>query len=141
MRYVSYVTIILTPPNSIPFYYCDLQNLTGHGFCESCTNRLFSTSGKTRCPNCRNFIHQRDGHPVYLQLVDSKLAFATKVIEGFGQMNTDTPVLSLKKASMKLGQVAKGNPEQAIMVSIFLCFLKPILTESYLNLHPNRNPF
>jgi hypothetical protein len=117
-----------------------LQNLTGHGFCESCTNRLFPTSGKTRCPNCRKFIHQRDGHPVYLQLVDSKLVFATKVIEGFGQMNTDTPVLSLKKASMKLGQVAKGNPDQAIVVGIFLCFLKLILTESHLHLIQTGTP-
>jgi Mg2+ and Co2+ transporter CorA len=58
------------------------------------------------------------------------LVFATKVIEGFGQMNTDTPILSLKKASMKLGQVAKENPDQAIVVSAFLCFLKRTLSES-----------
>jgi len=45
-------------------------------------------------------------------------------------MNTDTPVLSLKRASMKLGQVAKENPDQAIVVSAFLCFLKRTLSES-----------
>lgn len=46
----------------------------GHGFCASCTNRLFPTLSlerTARCPNCRKFINQRDGHPVYLEIVDS----------------------------------------------------------------------
>jgi len=58
------------------------------------------------------------------------VVFATNVIEGFDQMNTNTPLLSLKQASMKLGQVAEEIPDQAIVVSAFLCFLKRILTES-----------
>jgi hypothetical protein len=69
------------------------------------------------------------------------VALATKVIEGFGQMNTDTPLLSLKKASMKLGQVSKDNPDRAIVVSTLLYLLKRTLSESHLNLHPNSYPF
>jgi len=117
----TYVTIILTPLNSRnPFQ----QHLTGHGFCEGCTNRLFSSGARTRCPNCRKFINQRDGHPVYLQLIDSGSALATKVTEGFGQMNTDTPLVSLKKASIKLGQVVKGNPDRSTIVSALFYILK-----------------
>lgn len=75
-----------------------------------------------RCPNCRKFISQRDGHPVYLQLVDSKLTFATDLVEGFGQMNADTPLSSLKEASVKLVQVSKENPDlgvNVVSVSLF----------------------
>ena len=52
--------------------------MTGHGFCESCTDQLFPTlENITRCPNCRKSIRQGDGHPVYLELVDSKWAVPT----------------------------------------------------------------
>ena len=34
-----------------------------------------------RCSNCQKFINQCDRHPVYLQLINSKVAFTTKVID------------------------------------------------------------
>jgi len=45
------------------------------------------------------------------------LVVATELIEGFGQMNADTPLL-LKEAIVKLGQVSKENPDRGAMVSV-----------------------
>jgi hypothetical protein len=118
----------------------NVHNLTGHGFCKSCTDLLFPTSKSTAgCPNCREFIRQRDGHPVYLELVDSKLAVATGLIKGFGKMNADTPLSSLKETSVKLEHVSKEIPDH-VVVGVLLFFLKHAL-KSRSNLHSNRHSF
>ncbi|KDR66577.1 hypothetical protein GALMADRAFT_161984 [Galerina marginata CBS 339.88] len=44
--------------------------LLGHGYCIQCSDRLFS-EGNSKCPACRATLRRRDGHPVYLELVDS----------------------------------------------------------------------
>jgi hypothetical protein len=49
------------------------------------------------------------------------LALATELIEGFGQMNADTPLL-LKEAIVKLGQVSKETPDRGSMVSVLPFF-------------------
>jgi len=49
------------------------------------------------------------------------LAVATELIEGFGQMNADTPLL-LKEAIVKLGQVSKENSDRGAMVSYYNFF-------------------
>jgi len=49
------------------------------------------------------------------------LAVAAELIEGFGQMNADTPLL-LKEAVVKLGQVSKENPDRGAMVSVLPVF-------------------
>ena len=69
------------------------------------------------------FIHRFDGHPLYLQLIDSKLGFATNVISSLGEMDINTPLLSLEEVSAKLGQVAEANLDRSIVVSAFLCVL------------------
>ena len=108
------------------FINYNVHNLAGHGFCKSCTNQLFPALERTkRCPNCREFIHQRDGHPVYLQLVDFGLVVATELIERFGQMNADTPLSHLKEASVKLGQISKETPDH-VVVSVLLFFIKHV---------------
>jgi len=120
----SYQPHLHTSRNFFLFIIYDVHNLTGHGFCESCTDQLFPTLGNTaRCPNCRKFFHQRDGHPLYLELVDSKLAVATELTESFGQMNVGTPLSSLKEASVKLEQVSKET-QHRVVVSVLLFFLK-----------------
>jgi len=120
----SYQPHLHTSRNSFLFIIYDVHNLTGHGFCESCTEQLFPTLGNTaRCPNCRKFFHQRDGHPLYLELVDSKLAVATELTKSFGQMNVGTPLSSLKEASVKLEQVSKET-QHRVVVSVLLFFLK-----------------
>ena len=118
----------------------DVHILTGHGLCESCEEQLFPTLESTaRCPNCREFIHQRDGHPVYLEFVDSKLAAATELVKGFRQMNADTPLSNLKEASVKLEHVSKEIPDR-VVVSVLL-FLSKRHAKSRSNLHSNRHSF
>ncbi|KAF8972746.1 hypothetical protein BDZ97DRAFT_854887 [Flammula alnicola] len=89
----------------------------GHGFCASCTDKLF-LGPRTKCPNCRKFIQRRDGHPVYLELIDSKTVFATSVMEGLDMMNPETPLVSIKKASEKLEKIAGKTPSNENMSAI-----------------------
>jgi hypothetical protein len=87
-----------------------------------------------RCPNCRKFIHKRDGHPVYLELVET---VATDLIEAFDRMNADTSLSSLKKASVKLGLISKKTTNR-VVVSVLLFFLKHA---NHIQIHSNRHPF
>lgn len=72
---------------------------------------------RPKCPNCRSHIRDRDAHPLFLELVDSKVAFASSLVDGLNKMDHETPLLSVKKASQKLGKVLQGpQPEPNTMV-------------------------
>ncbi|KAJ3504361.1 hypothetical protein NLJ89_g7971 [Agrocybe chaxingu] len=56
---------------------------------------------------------------VYIELVDSHAAFQASVVEGLEQMGPDTPLVSVKKAGLKLEQVLRGGrPEDGVMQSL-----------------------
>ncbi|KAF8806904.1 hypothetical protein BYT27DRAFT_7167162 [Phlegmacium glaucopus] len=80
----------------------------GHGLCIDCKRRMFQESRRPKCPNCRIHIHDRDAHPVFLELIDSKVAFASSLVDGLDRMDCETPLLSVKKAGQKLGRVLQG---------------------------------
>lgn len=83
-------------------------NYQGHGYCTKCTESLFRET-RPKCPHCRTVLHRREGHPFYLELVDSATVFTAAVIDGVDQMNADTPLISVKKASQKLRKVVKDG--------------------------------
>ncbi|KAF9560132.1 hypothetical protein CPC08DRAFT_665798 [Agrocybe pediades] len=80
----------------------------GHGYCTRCTETLFRET-RPRCPHCRTILHHREGHPFYLELVDSATVYTEAVIDGVNQMNADTPLISVKKANQKLLKVVKDG--------------------------------
>ncbi|KAF5316292.1 hypothetical protein D9619_006218 [Psilocybe cf. subviscida] len=82
----------------------------GHGFCTTCTESVFNPEARKKCPICRKLIHRRDAHPVFLELVESKVALANTVVEGIAQMSANTPALSVKRASQKISQVVQAEP-------------------------------
>ena len=60
------------------------------------------------CPACRKKIHKtRDVHSIFLQFADPKVAFTDKITEGFGKMDADTPLESVKRGMEKLDKAAK----------------------------------
>ncbi|KAF8159345.1 hypothetical protein B0H34DRAFT_796602 [Crassisporium funariophilum] len=90
----------------------------GHGFCTSCKDNILQQRRPT-CPNCRVSIYPGDAHPVYLEVVDSKVAYASSVIEGLDQMGATTPLASVKKASQKLSKVLSGKgPEESALSTL-----------------------
>lgn len=95
--------------------------MLGHGFCIDCKNRMLQGSGRPKCPNCRAHIRDRDAHPLFLELVDSKAVFASSVVEGLNKMDHETPLPSVKKAGQKLRKVLQGTqPEHNAMVNAAL---------------------
>ena len=79
--------------------------MTGHGFCIDCKSSIFQGSARPNCPNCRLRIRDRDAHPLFLELVDSKVAFVSSLVESLEEMDHETPLLSIKKAGQKLTKV------------------------------------
>src|SRR5271168_1899838 len=78
---------------------------------------MFQESLRPKCPNCRIHIRDRDAHPVFLELVDSKAVLASSLVDGLDKMDHETPLLSIKKAGQKLGKVLQGpQPEPNAMV-------------------------
>ena len=95
--------------------------MAGHGLCIDCKIRIFKESARPNCPNCRTRIRDRDAHPVFLELVDSKVAFASSLVDGLDKMNHEAPLASIKKAGQKLGKVIQGpQPEHDAMVNTSL---------------------
>jgi len=86
--------------------------LCGHGFCIDCKSRMFQQSRRPKCPNCRVHIRDRDAHPLFLELVDSKAVFTSSLVEGLDKMDHGTPLLSVKKAGQKLGKALQGIPPE-----------------------------
>ncbi|KDR80841.1 hypothetical protein GALMADRAFT_1111130 [Galerina marginata CBS 339.88] len=91
----------------------------GHGYCTDCSDKLFREA-RPKCPTCRVILHRRDGHPVYLELVDSSDAFAASVIEGLDQMKSESPVISVRKASQKLEKILQGGRQKEDTMSALL---------------------
>jgi hypothetical protein len=92
-------------------------DMTGHGFCIDCKSCIFRESVRPNCPNCRLRIRDRDAHPLFLELVDSKVAFASSIVEGLDNMDHETPFLSVKKAGHNLTKVLQDpQPENNAMV-------------------------
>jgi len=92
----------------------------GHGYCKECTSTMFGRESKSKCPQCRVTIHRRDGHPVFLELVDSAAHFTASLIDGLDQMNHNTPLISVKKANQKLGKALQGAKPNDDTVSALL---------------------
>ena len=98
-----------------------LLYMSGHGFCVGCKNRMFQVVSRSKCPNCRIQIRDREGHPLFLELVSSK---ASSIVEGLGKMNHETPLLSVRKAGDKLAKVLQGPElEPDLMVRMWLSSL------------------
>lgn len=91
--------------------------MTGHGFCIDCKSRMFQGSVRPNCPNCRIRIRDQDAHPLFLELVDSKVAFVSSLVEGLDKIDHETPLPNVKKAGQKLTKVLQDpQPEPNVMV-------------------------
>ncbi|TEB22012.1 hypothetical protein FA13DRAFT_1741392 [Coprinellus micaceus] len=92
-------------------YTCEefkVFSVCGHGYCSTCTETHFAQRETRPCPACRKKIHKiRDVHPIFLQFADPKVVFTDKVTEGFGKMDGDTPLESVKRGVEKLDKAAK----------------------------------
>ena len=89
---------------------------------------MFQESGRPKCPNCRVIIRDRESHPLFLELVDSKTVFTSSLVEGLGKMDHETPLLSVKKAGQKLRKALQGpQPEPNAMVNVALFDIFPSL--------------
>ncbi|KAF5319070.1 hypothetical protein D9611_012724 [Ephemerocybe angulata] len=89
--------------------------ICGHGYCKTCVDTLFERS-PTKCPACRRALRRVDVHDLFLdlQVVDPKVTFTDKVIEGFGKMDEATPLDSVKRAAEKIergAKVSKGDKD------------------------------
>lgn len=83
-------------------------DMTGHGVCIDCKSGMFQESERPNCPNCRLRIRDRDAHPLFLELVDSKEskdAFISNLVENIDKMDQETPLSSVKRAGNKLTMV------------------------------------
>ena len=90
--------------------------MTGHGFCIDCKSCIFRESVRPNCPNCRLRIRDRDAHPLFLELVDSKVAFASSIVEGLDKMDHETPILGVKMAGQNLKKALHPQLEPSAMV-------------------------
>ena len=79
--------------------------MIGHGFCIDCKSYMFKESERPDCPNCRRRLHDQDAHPLFLELVDAEVAFASNIVEGLNKMDHETPLLRVEKAGEKLTEV------------------------------------
>src|SRR5258708_24895398 len=84
------------------------QSSIGHGFCTECIFRLCSEP-RPKCPNCRVVLHKRDAHPVHIDFIDTQTHLQKSVVDGLNQMGADTPLISVKRASQKLGRISEGS--------------------------------
>lgn len=107
-------------------------DMTGHGVCIDCKSNFFQESVRPNCPNCRLRIRDRDAHPLFLELVDSKVAFVLSLVEGLDRMDHETSLLNVKKAGQGLTKVVhlEDTAESSAMVtmrlsSFYFSFLIP----------------
>jgi hypothetical protein len=101
-------------------FFRSFIDMTGHGICIDCKSCMFQESVHANCPNCRLRIYDQDAHPLFLELVDSKVAFASSLVEDLDEMDHETPLLSVKEAGQKLTKVLQDpqlEPELNAMVS------------------------
>lgn len=102
------------------------NDMTGHGFCIDCKSCIFQGSVRSNCPNCRLRIRDQDAHPLFLELVDSKVAFASSLVEDLDKMDHETPLLSVKKAGQKLTKVlqdSQPDPNAMVKRGSLFCFI------------------
>lgn len=85
----------------------------GHGVCIDCKSGMFQESERPNCPNCRLRIRDRDAHPLYLELVDSKVAFISNLVDGIDKMDQETPLPSVKRVGNKLTMVLQDPQPMA----------------------------
>ena len=98
--------------------------MKGHGFCIDCKSSIFERSTESNCPNCRLHIEDWDAHPLFLELVDSKVALASNLVENLDKMDHKTPLVSVKKAGQKLTEVLQDpQPDPNVMVNAALFVL------------------
>jgi len=88
----------------------------GHGFCTECIFRLCS-GPRPKCPNCRVVLHKRDAHPVHIDFIDTQTHLQKSVVDGLNQMGADTPLISVKRASQKLGRFSEGSNADIVSIS------------------------
>ena len=103
---------------------------------------------RPNCPNCRLRIRDRDAHPLFLELVDTKVAFVSNLVEGLDKMDHETPLLSVKKAAQRLTKVLQdpqplADLESNTMVktrlsSFYFRSLFPFLFFSFFSLAPSQ---
>ena len=114
--------------------------MTGHGFCIDCKSFMFQASERPNCPNCRLRLHDRDAHPLFLELVDAEVAFASNIVEGLNKMDHETPLLSIEKAGEKLTKVLQ-DPQSKSNDMVKLFFWKTRVFLIYFFRRPYSPPF
>jgi hypothetical protein len=76
---------------------------------------------------------------VFLELIDTKVALASSLVEGLDKMDHETPLPSVKKAGQKLGKVLQGpQPEPNARVKRDPLPLISILSYFITRLHLSR---
>jgi cell shape-determining protein MreC len=84
-------------------------------------------------------LHKRDAHPVHVDFIDSQTFLQRSLVDGLNQMGADTPLISVKRASQKLGRISGDSKADVVCISLsrssvggisIVLFKKPLLLQA-----------